>query len=69
MKQYGIKQGLKVLEKYIRLFLINVSLGSIASLEDDAPIASITWVIWVINANLGSVPFKLQDRNKNIEAI
>ena len=43
------------------IFLIQVSLGSIGALEDDAPIASIIWVIWMINENLGSVYLKLHE--------
>ena len=43
------------------IFLIHVSLGSIGALEDDAPVASIIWVIWMINVNLGDVSFKFHD--------
>ena len=49
------------------IFLIHVSLGSIATLEDDAPIASIIWVIWMINANLGNISFKFHDLKNNTE--
>ena len=49
------------------IFLIHVSLSTIGALENDAPISSIICVIWMINANLGSVSFKLDNLNNNIE--
>ena len=49
------------------IFLIKVSLISIDALEDDAPIISILWFVWMINGNLGSVYFKFHDLKYNIE--
>ena len=49
------------------IFLIHVSLGSIAALEDYAKISSIIWGIWMINENLVDIYFKLHDLKNNIE--
>ena len=49
------------------IFLIHVSIDLIYAQEDDAPISSIIWVIWMIYANLGIISFKLQDLNNNTE--
>ena len=49
------------------IFLIHVSMGPISALEYDAPTNSIIWVIWMINANLGSVYFKYHDLKNNTE--
>ena len=46
--------------------VFDISFGSIDSLEYDAPIISIVWVIWTINEKLGSVYFKVSDLKNNI---
>ena len=50
--------GIKI--PWILLF-VAVSFGSIDELEDDVPIVSIVWSIWMINAKPRSVYFNLDD--------
>ena len=53
---------------YAGLLVARDVLGEIyLALEDDSPIESIIWLIWMINENLGSVSFKLYDLKNDTE--
>ena len=66
ISQY-LKDAKLLMDVIGEIFLIHVSLGSIAALEDYAKISSIIWGIWMINENLVDIYFKWHDLKNNIE--